>query len=222
MLHMRIVLLGCPGAGKGTQAKLICKRYNIPQISTGDILRSAIQSDTPLGLKIKAIVESGSLVTDNIMIEVVKNRLQEADCAKGFLLDGFPRTIHQAEALRKITPIDFVIDIDVPENEIIKRLSGRRIHPASGRTYHIDFQKPANAGYDDITGEPLIQRPDDQEEAIRKRLHVYQEQTSPLRDYYSQLPSHTSNHPHYLKINGLRPVTEIHEELFKLLDMHVF
>lgn len=159
---MRIILLGCPGAGKGTQAKLISEKYHVPQISTGDIFRAAIQNHTELGKKIKALVEQGQLVPDDLVIQLVLERIKQADCARGFLLDGFPRTIAQAEALHQHTSIDFIIDIDVPEEEVVKRLSGRRIHPASGRTYHIDYHPPQKEDKDDVTGEPLIQRPDDE------------------------------------------------------------
>jgi len=210
---MRLILLGAPGAGKGTQAKLIAEQYAIPQISTGDLLRDAILKGTHLGKEVKQIVESGQLVPDPLMIKLVEERLSQPDCKNGYLLDGFPRTVQQAEALAQITPIDFVIDIDVPEEEIIKRLSGRRIHPASGRTYHIHYNPPKNKDYDDVTGEALIQRPDDQEEIIRKRLTVYQTQTSPLRDFY-----HHSTKSYYAKINGLGTVDEIKNQIFKLIS----
>jgi len=169
---MRLILLGCPGAGKGTQAKLIAEKYHIPQISTGDMMRDAIQQQTELGKKIQTIVESGQLVPDDVVIELVKQRLQQSDCKNGFLLDGFPRTVAQAQALEQQTTLDAVIDIDVAESEVIKRLSGRRVHAASGRTYHTHYQPPKIEGKDDMTGEPLIQRPDDKEETVRKRLAV--------------------------------------------------
>jgi adenylate kinase len=210
---MRLILLGCPGAGKGTQAKFITEKYHIPQISTGDILRSAIQQTSELGKKVKTIVDSGSLVPDEIMIQLVKERTNQPDCKNGFLLDGFPRTIAQAEALSQMTSIDCVIDIDVPEPEIVKRLSGRRVHPASGRTYHVIFQPPRVANIDDQTGEPLIQRPDDSEETVRKRLNVYQSQTSPLREYYQR--RHDS---HYVKIDGTGSVDDIMNKIFSILN----
>lgn len=216
---MRLILLGCPGAGKGTQAKLIIQRYHIPQISTGDILRAAIQQGTDLGKKVKEIVESGRLVTDEIVIQLVEERIKQADCKNGFLLDGFPRTVVQAEALHKITSIDYVIDIDVPEEEIVKRLSGRRIHPASGRIYHVIYQPPRVADKDDQTGEPLIQRPDDSEETVRKRLAVYQAQTSPLRDYYMHFKGQPGMQiPQYVKIDGTGSVDEIKNKIFSILD----
>lgn len=216
---MRLILLGSPGAGKGTQAKFITARYGIPQISTGDILRAAIQAGSDLGKEVKAIVESGKLVPDELVIALVKDRIQQADCQQGFLLDGFPRTIEQAQALDEITTIDSVIDIEVPAEEIIKRLSGRRIHPASGRIYHISNQPPKVEGKDDVTGEDLIQRPDDAEETVRKRLDVYQEQTSPLRDYYQHFKAKAgARAPQYVKINGMEAVDDIKQQLFLLLD----
>ncbi|HEX4045678.1 MAG TPA: adenylate kinase [Gammaproteobacteria bacterium] len=215
---MRLILLGCPGAGKGTQAKFIAEKYHIPHISTGDILRAAIQQGTDLGKQVKVIVEAGQLVPDDLMIQLVLARIKQPDCAKGFLLDGFPRTIAQAEALHAKTSIDYVIDIDVPEEEIVRRLSGRRIHPASGRIYHLIYQPPLVSNKDDMTGEPLIQRPDDHEEVIRKRLAVYQTQTSPLRQYYLQEDHHTKNHlPKYVRIEGMNSVDEIKEQIFLML-----
>ena len=187
MQLMRIMLLGGPGAGKGTQAGNLIKRFNIPQISTGDMLRAAILAGSKLGLSAKKIMESGQLVSDNIIIELVKERLKQSDCEHGFLLDGFPRTIPQAEALKTANiDIDYVIEIAVDDEEIVKRISGRRIHPASGRVYHIHNRPPISTGIDDITGEPLILREDDCEEIIRKRLDVYHEQTEPLVNYYQQ------------------------------------
>lgn len=215
---MRLILLGCPGAGKGTQAKLISQTYRIPQISTGDILRTAIQQGTPLGKKVKEIVESGHLVPDQVVIELVKERITQPDCAQGFLLDGFPRTIDQAAALETLTPLDYVVDIDVPEEEIVKRLSGRRTHPGSGRTYHILYQPPKTADKDDVTGEPLIQRPDDSEETIRKRLSVYHNQTSPLREHYKKLNDQAGQqHPHYVRIDGTGSVEDIKAKIFSSL-----
>lgn len=210
---MRIILLGCPGAGKGTQAKFITEKYHIPQISTGDILRSAIQQTSDLGKKVKNIVEGGNLVPDEIMIQLVKDRIIQPDCKNGFLLDGFPRTTAQAEALGLMTNIDCVIDIDVPEEEVVRRLSGRRVHLASGRIYHVIFQPPHIANTDDITGEPLIQRPDDSEETVRKRLAVYQAQTRPLRDYYQ----HRTD-SHYVKLDGTGSVDGIKDKVFSVLN----
>src|SRR5579885_2258307 len=216
---MRLILLGCPGAGKGTQAKLISQRYHIPQISTGDILRTAIQQGTALGKKVKEIVESGHLVPDAVVIQLVQERLEQSDCQNGFLLDGFPRTVEQSEALQHLASIDYVIDIDVPEEEIINRLSGRRIHPASGRIYHIQNNPPRVAGRDDVTGDPLIQRPDDREETIRKRLQVYQDQTRPLKEYYQHYKGNNGSPvPRYVKIDGAGTVDEISNKIFSILD----
>lgn len=217
---MRIILLGCPGAGKGTQAKLISQAYHIPQISTGDTLRAAIQQGSELGKKVKEIVESGQLVPDEIMIQLVQERIKQQDCNNGFLLDGFPRTVAQAEALHQITPIHYVVDIDVPEEEVVKRLSGRRIHPASGRIYHTIYQPPKTADKDDLTGEALIQRPDDSEATVRKRLAVYQTQTSPLRHFYQDFKQPGVQAPQYLKIDGTGSVDEIKNRIFSVLDKH--
>lgn len=216
---MRLILLGSPGAGKGTQANLITTKYHIPPISTGDILRAAIKQGTALGKKVKAIVDSGQLVPDEMVIELVKARLHQPDCQNGFLLDGFPRTVAQAEALRRITDIDYVIDIEVPPDEIVKRLSGRRIHPASGRIYHVLYQPPKTPDKDDVTGEPLVQRPDDKEETVRKRLAVYQEQTSPLRDYYQHFKAENGQAPKYIKMDGTMSVEDIRDQIFSLLDL---
>jgi adenylate kinase len=217
---MRLILLGCPGAGKGTQAKLISEKYHIPHISTGDILRSAIQSNNPLGKQVKEIVDSGRLVSDEIVIQLVKERIHQPDCKNGFLLDGFPRTVPQAEALQQLTPIEAVIDIDVPEDEIVKRLSGRRIHPASGRIYHLITNPPKIPYKDDLTGEPLIQRPDDSEETVRKRLGVYNAQTSPLRGYYQNFrPQSGIQTPRYIKISGLGKVSEIFDKINNNLNI---
>ena len=216
---MRLVLLGAPGAGKGTQAKLISEKYQIPQISTGDILREAIKNASTLGKKVKEIVESGRLVPDDLVVQLVAERIIQADCEHGFLLDGFPRTVNQAEALQQLAAIDYVLDIDVPEHEILKRLTGRRIHPASGRIYHVIFQPPKTANVDDMTGEPLVQRPDDQEETVRKRLTVYQKQTSPLREYYEHYQSQNNiAAPCYVKINGLQSVDALKNNIFNVLD----
>jgi len=184
---MRIILLGAPGAGKGTQAQTIMKKFGIPQISTGDMLRAAVKAGSPLGLKVKGIMESGGLVSDDIIIDLVKERIVQPDCKKGFLFDGFPRTIPQAQALMDAgVKIDRVIEIDVPDKEIISRLSGRRVHPSSGRVYHIEHNPPKTANVDDVTGEALVQRADDTEETVRKRLAVYHEQTKPLVSFYKQ------------------------------------
>src|SRR5512144_60491 len=183
---MRLILLGGPGAGKGTQAAFVTQRYGIPQISTGDMLRAAAKAGTPLGLAAKKLMDAGELVPDDIIINLVKERIQEQDCAKGFLFDGFPRTIPQAEAMKAAgVALDYVVEIDVADDEIIKRMSGRRVHLASGRTYHVVFNPPKVAGKDDVTGEDLIQRQDDAEETVKKRLSVYHEQTKPLVDYYT-------------------------------------
>lgn len=216
---MRLILLGAPGAGKGTQSKEITKRYGIPQISTGDILRAAIAKGSELGVKVKGIVESGQLVPDELVIALVDERLRQPDCRHGFLLDGFPRTVAQAEALHKLTGIDFVIDIDVPDAEIIDRLTGRRMHMASGRIYHLIHQPPKVPGVDDVTGEPLVQRPDDSEETVRKRLAVYHEQTSPLRKFYSHYPANVGETaPQYVKLNGTASADVISDTIFSLLD----
>ena len=184
---MRLILLGAPGAGKGTQASYICQKYGIPQISTGDMLRAAVKAGTPLGLEAKAVMESGGLVSDNLIINLVKERIAQPDCAQGFLFDGFPRTIPQADAMKAAgVKLDYVLEIDVPFEAIIERMSGRRSHPASGRTYHVKFNPPKTEGVDDVTGEPLVQREDDKEETVKKRLDVYSSQTRPLVDYYSQ------------------------------------
>ena len=183
---MRLILLGAPGAGKGTQAKYICEKFSIPQISTGDMLRAAVKEGTPLGIEAKKIMDSGGLVSDDIIIGLVKDRLTQPDCAKGYLFDGCPRTIPQAQAMKDAgVPIDYVIEIDVPFDAIIERMSGRRVHVASGRTYHVSFNPPKVAGKDDVTGEDLIQRDDDKEATVRKRLDVYDSQTKPLVEYYS-------------------------------------
>lgn len=208
---MRLILLGAPGAGKGTQAAFICKKFGIPQISTGDMLRAAVKAGTPLGLEAKKIMESGGLVSDDVIIGLVKERIAQADCAHGFLFDGFPRTIPQADAMKAAqVNLDYVLEIDVPDQAIIERISGRRVHPASGRTYHVKFNPPVTEGKDNETGEPLIQRDDDKEETVRKRLEVYQSQTRPLVDYYSRwAESGTSGAPKYRKISGTGSVDEI-------------
>ena len=216
---MRLILLGAPGAGKGTQSKELTKRYGIPQISTGDTLRAAISSESELGGQVKTIVESGQLVPDEVVIALVDDRIKQPDCKKGFLLDGFPRTVAQAEALHTLTGIDFVVDIDVADAEIIQRLTGRRMHLASGRIYHLANHPPKVPGVDDVTGEPLVQRPDDSEETVRKRLAVYHEQTSPLRHFYSHYQARAGETaPQYVKVNGALSANEISDTLFSLLD----
>lgn len=214
---MRIILLGAPGAGKGTQAQYICEQYGIPQISTGDMLRAAVKAQSELGKKVEKVMASGGLVTDEIIIALVKARIEEEDCKDGFLFDGFPRTIPQASALLESNIlIDVVLEIDVQDDEIVKRLSGRRVHLDSGRVYHIIYNPPKNEGFDDVSGEELIQREDDQEETVRNRLKVYHEQTKPLVEYYTQLSSLDSN-IRVIKINGLAKVDSIKEEIFKML-----
>lgn len=216
---MRLILLGAPGAGKGTQATFICQKYAIPQISTGDMLRAAVKAGTPLGLQAKQVMESGGLVSDDLIINLVKERLAQADCAGGFLFDGFPRTLPQADAMKAAgVNLDYVLEIDVPFDAIVERMSGRRSHPASGRTYHVKFNPPKSAGLDDITGEPLIQRADDQEETVKKRLEVYNAQTRPLVNYYSEWArTGASDAPQYRAISGLGSVDEIKERTFSAL-----
>jgi len=208
---MRLILLGAPGAGKGTQAAFICQRYGIPQISTGDMLRAAVKAGSTMGLAAKLVMDSGRLVSDDIIIGLVKERIAQPDCAGGFLFDGFPRTIPQADAMKDAgVQLDIVLEIDVPEAAIIERISGRRMHVASGRSYHLKFNPPKVEGVDDITGEPLIQRDDDKEETVRKRLDVYQQQTRPLVDYYGQwAASGAAGAPRYAKISGTGSVDEI-------------
>ena len=202
---MRLILLGPPGAGKGTQANFIREKFGIPQISTGDMLRAAVKAGTPLGVEAKKVMDAGHLVSDEIIIGLVKERLKHADCAKGYLFDGFPRTIPQAEAMKTASvPIDYVLEIDVPDDEIITRMSGRRVHPASGRTYHVKFNPPKAEGRDDATGEPLVQRDDDKEATVRNRLDVYRKQTRPLVDFYRKVSG-----VKYRRISGLGKVDEI-------------
>ena len=216
---MKLILLGAPGAGKGTQATFICQRFGIPQISTGDMLRAAVKAGTPLGLEAKKVMDSGGLVSDDIIIGLVKERIAQADCAKGFLFDGFPRTLPQAEAMKTAgVKLDFVLEIDVPFEAIIERMSGRRAHVASGRTYHVKFNPPKVADRDDVTGEPLIQRDDDKEETVRKRLDVYNAQTRPLVDYYSNwAKAQPAAAPQYRAISGMGSVDEIKERAFQAL-----
>jgi adenylate kinase len=217
---MRLILLGGPGAGKGTQANYIKERYQIPQISTGDMLRAAVKAGTELGQKAKAVMDSGGLVPDDVIIGLVKERITQPDGKKGFLFDGFPRTIPQADAMKDAgVTIDAVVDIDVPDQEIIKRMSGRRVHLASGRTYHITFNPPKVEGTDDVTGEPLIQRDDDKEETVRKRLDVYHNQTEPLIGYYKKWEaSGDATAPKYIRIEGIGKVDEIRDKIFRQLD----
>jgi adenylate kinase len=219
---MRLVLLGCPGAGKGTQAKFIREKFHIPQVSTGDMLREATKQGTPVGKLAKEIMDAGKLVPDDIMIALVKARISEPDCARGFLLDGFPRTIPQAEALRenKIY-LDFIIEIRVPDEELIKRLSGRRVHPGSGRVYHELYNPPKTPGKDDMTGEPLIQRIDDQEETIRHRQAVYHQQTEPLVNYYLNEAKNADPHaPVYVQIDGVGVMEDIRDQIFQAVADH--
>jgi len=216
---MRLILLGAPGAGKGTQANFIKEKFGIPQISTGDMLRAAIKAGTPLGLAAKQVMDDGRLVSDDIIINLVKERIQEADCAKGFLFDGFPRTIPQAQAMKDAgIKIDYVVEIDVADDEIVKRMSGRRVHLASGRTYHVVFNPPKVEGKDDVTGEDLVQRPDDAEDTVIKRLNVYHEQTKPLVEYYTAwAKSGDANAPKVVHIPGIGSVDAIRDQVFKAL-----
>jgi adenylate kinase len=210
---MRLILLGPPGAGKGTQSAFICEVYGIPQISTGDMLRAAVKARTPLGVAAQKVIDTGALVSDDIIIRLVKDRLREPDCANGYLFDGFPRTIPQADAMKDAgVALDYVIEIDVPDAAIIERMSGRRVHVASGRTYHVKFNPPKLTSRDDITGEPLIQRVDDCEETVQNRLAVYHAQTEPLVTYYAQWEASGDPHaPRYRKVNGLGTVEGVHD-----------
>ena len=216
---MRLILLGPPGAGKGTQAAFIKEEYGIAQISTGDMLRAAAQKGTPIGLEARKVMDAGRLVSDDVIIGLVQARLQEPDCARGYLFDGFPRTIPQAEAMKAAAVrIDYILEIDVPESEIVLRMSGRRVHPASGRTYHVKFNPPQAPGKDDVTGERLIQRDDDLEETVRKRLEVYRQQTRPLVEYYTRwAATGDARAPRYQRISGLGSVEEIRARAFAAL-----
>jgi adenylate kinase len=215
---MRIILLGGPGAGKGTQADFIAARYRIPKISTGDMLRAAVRGGTPLGREAKDIMDAGGLVSDDIILALVSDRIREPDCAVGFLFDGFPRTIPQAEGLARAgVALDRVIELAVDDEEIVRRMSGRRVHPASGRTYHVEFNPPRTPGKDDVTGEPLIQRDDDREETVRRRLAVYHEQTEPLIDFYARM---AANDPRLkcVRVDGIGSVEEIRDRIFRAID----
>jgi adenylate kinase len=216
---MRVILLGAPGAGKGTQANAIKEKFNIPQISTGDMLRAAVKAGTQLGLEAKKFMDSGGLVPDEVIIGLVKERIKDADCANGFLFDGFPRTIPQAEAMKQAgVDIDYVVEIDVPDEEIVKRMSGRRAHLPSGRTYHVIFNPPKVAGKDDLTGEDLVQREDDREETVKKRLEVYHSQTKPLVDYYSGWAAQGNGKaPKCVRVNGIGAVDSIRDSIFAAL-----
>ena len=217
---MRLILLGAPGAGKGTQASFICQKYGIPQISTGDMLRAAVKAGTPLGLQADQVMKSGGLVSDDLIINLVKERITQPDCANGFLFDGFPRTLPQADAMKAAgVKLDYVLEIDVPFEAIIERMSGRRSHPASGRIYHIKFNPPKVEGKDDITGEPLIQRDDDRQETVKKRLDVYSAQTRPLVAYYSDwAKAQPAAAPKYRAISGIGTVDEITSRVFQALS----
>ena len=217
---MRIILLGAPGAGKGTQANYISKALNIPQISTGDMLRAAVKAETPVGLEAKKVMDAGQLVSDGIILALVKERLQQSDCSNGCLFDGFPRTLAQAESLKRDDiRINHVVEIDVDDAEIVTRMSGRRIHPASGRSYHILFNPPKQAGLDDETGEPLVQREDDSEETVKKRLEIYHSQTAPLIEYYSGWAMNGEpDAPRYRKVKGTGSVEEIRDRILETLS----
>ena len=217
---MRLILLGGPGAGKGTQANFITEKFGIPQISTGDMLRAAVKAGTSMGLEAKKIMDAGGLVSDDIIIGIVKDRLAEEDCKAGYLLDGFPRTLAQADAMKNNNiDIDYVVEISVDDAEIIKRMSGRRVHLSSGRTYHLVYNPPKQEGLDDVTGEELIQREDDQEATVKKRLDVYHEQTEPLIDYYSEWAAKNEvKSPKYARINGIGKVEEIKKSIFSALS----
>lgn len=217
---MRIILLGAPGAGKGTQAQFITQRYDIPQISTGDMLRAAVKAGTPLGIEAKKVMDAGGLVSDEIIIGLVKERVAESDCKNGYLLDGFPRTIPQADAMKENRiDVDFVVEIDVDDSEIVQRMAGRRMHMASGRSYHIKYNPPKEEGKDDLTGEPLVQRDDDKEETVKQRLAVYHSQTKPLVDYYSSwAATKEDNAPNYVKVAGVGTLENIRDSIFASLS----
>ena len=217
---MRVILLGAPGAGKGTQAQFITEKFSIPQISTGDMLRAAVKAESPLGLQVKEVMATGGLVSDDIIIQLIEERVKQDDCANGFLLDGFPRTIPQAEALKaQGIAIDYVVEIAVADEEIIHRLSGRRVHEGSGRTYHIKYDPPKVEGKDDVTGEPLIQRADDQEDTIRKRLDIYHSQTAPLINFYQDWAQQAASEaPRYVRVEGIGSLDDIRERILTQLS----
>lgn len=217
---MKLILLGAPGAGKGTQATFICQKYGIPQISTGDMLRAAVKAGTPLGVEAKKVMDAGGLVSDALIINLVKERIAQADCAGGFLFDGFPRTIVQADAMKSAgVALDYVVEIDVPFEAIVERMSGRRSHPASGRSYHVQFNPPKVAGVDDLTGEPLIQRNDDKEETVKKRLEIYSAQTRPLVDYYANWAAQQPDQaPKYRAVSGMGSVDAITSRVLEALS----
>jgi adenylate kinase len=219
---MRILLLGLPGAGKGTQAQFLIERYKIPQISTGDMLRAAMKANTPLGNEARAYMDRGALVPDKLVIELVKERIKAPDCGNGFIMDGFPRTLPQAEALRQAgIDINFVVEIEVSDGEILRRMSGRRVHPASGRSYHLDFHPPRVPDKDDVTGEPLVQRADDNEETVKRRIRTYHEQTKPLINYYlSWAASGDPRAPHYVNIYGRGSVEHIRDKVMAAIESH--
>lgn len=216
---MRIILLGAPGAGKGTQAQFICEKFGIPQISTGDMLRAAVKAGTPLGVQAKEVMDRGELVSDDIIIGLVKERIKESDCANGFLFDGFPRTIPQAQAMVDAgVDIDHVLEIFVEDEEIVSRLSGRRVHEASGRIYHVKYNPPREEGKDDETGDPLVQRDDDKEETVRNRLSIYHDQTEPLVSFYKQLGETAENAPKYHRVEGVGSLEDIKQAIFDTLS----
>ena len=217
---MKLILLGPPGAGKGTQAKFVCEQYGIPQISTGDMLRAAVAAGTDLGKKAKAVMDAGKLVSDDIIIGLVKERISQPDCSKGFLFDGFPRTLAQAEATRAAgVRIDAIVEIEVPDDEIVKRMSGRRVHLASGRTYHIINNPPRVAGRDDVTGDPLVQRDDDREEVVRKRLEAYHAQTEVLSSFYGKLAtSGAADAPAFIKVDGTKSIVDVKSDIIRKLN----
>ncbi len=215
---VKIILLGPPGAGKGTQANLIKEKFNIPQISTGDMLRAAVSAGTELGLEAKKVMDAGGLVSDELILGLVKERITQDDCKNGYLFDGFPRTIAQAEGMKaEAIDVDYVVEIKVEDEAIIKRMSGRRVHMASGRTYHIEFNPPKEEGKDDVTGEPLVQRDDDQEETVRKRLTVYHDQTSPLIEYYSDQTNQDGTKIKYVSVDGMQDVNNVMQDIFSNL-----
>lgn len=218
---MKVILLGPPGAGKGTQANLIKERFSIPQISTGDMLRAAVKAGTEVGLQVKQVMDSGELVSDELILELVKERIKQSDCANGYLFDGFPRTIAQAEGMRAAgIPVEFVVELAVADEEIVHRMSGRRVHLASGRTYHVEFNPPKVANVDDVTGEPLVQRDDDAEATVRRRLEIYHSQTAPLISYYTEWQASGDDHaPKYVRLDGSEDVSTITRNLIDALSV---